>query len=146
MATMTQIPSAAPTAKEISEPTQAIHRPQRPGMRPEGIGRFGSLIASTWRSNQSLMAWLLPQTSGPASRPPAMIAIQWPAAGWPEETTPHMKAQMGGNQVIGFSSSSTSRGAGRRMSLGEAVGAIEGAEVAGCVIPWRVWLTPLSVN
>lgn len=70
-----------------------------------------------------------------------MIATQWPEAGWPEETIPHMKAQIGGNQVIGFKSSSTSRGAGRRT-----VSAIEGAEEAGCVIPGRVWLTPLSVN
>ena len=34
----------------------ATYKPQRPGIRPEGIGRCGSLIASTWRSNQSLIA------------------------------------------------------------------------------------------
>ena len=35
-----------------------MYRPQWPGMRPEGIGRCGSLMASTWRSNQSFDAWL----------------------------------------------------------------------------------------
>ena len=48
-------------------------RPQRPGMRPEGMGRVGSLMASTWRSNQSLAAWLLAQTIGPDSAMPAAI-------------------------------------------------------------------------
>jgi hypothetical protein len=30
----------------------------------------------------------------------------------PDDTTPHMNAQIGGNQVIGFSNSRMSRGAG----------------------------------
>ena len=49
----------------------AIRRPHWPGMRPDGMTRFGSLIASTWRSNQSLTAWLVPQISGPARSMPA---------------------------------------------------------------------------
>jgi hypothetical protein len=83
-------------------------------MRPEGIGRRGSLIASTWRSNQSLMAWLLPQTNGPASTMPATRKPQRSDNGTPEDTTPHMNAHIGGNQVTGFNSSRTSRGRGTR--------------------------------
>ena len=56
--------------------TTAMIRPQLPGMRPDGMGRFGSLMASTWRSNQSLTAWLVPHTSGPASRMPASTSAQ----------------------------------------------------------------------
>ncbi len=42
---------------------------------------------------------------------PATITGQRPPSGTPEETTPQPKAHIGGNQVIGLSSSST---AGRR--------------------------------
>ncbi len=60
------------------------------------------------------MAWLLPHTSGPANSMPAMSSPQRSASGTPDETTPHMNAHIGGNQVTGFSSASTSRGAGTR--------------------------------
>ena len=81
-------------------------------MRPLGIGRCGSLIASTWRSNQSFTAWLVAQTSGPASSTPVATIAQRPSSGTPEETTPQPKAHIGGNQVIGLSSSATADGAG----------------------------------
>ncbi|MFM8680006.1 MAG: UbiA family prenyltransferase, partial [Alphaproteobacteria bacterium] len=45
----------------------AINEPHR----PIPSGRWGSLIASTCRSNQSLTAWLVAQTRGPASRTPS---------------------------------------------------------------------------
>ena len=35
----------------------------------------------------------------------------------PDETTPQPKAHIGGNQVIGFSSSSTADGAGRAIAV-----------------------------
>ena len=83
------------------------------------MGRFGSLIASTCRSNQSLAAWLVAQIMGPARTIPASATGQVVASGAPDDTTPHMKAQMGANQVIGLSSSAmtghagTDEGAGR---------------------------------
>ena len=91
---------------------RAMPNPQRPGMRPDGIGRLGSLIASTSRSYQSLAAWLVAQTKGPARTIPTKATSQCPASPTPEETTPQPKAHMGGNQVMGFSSSSTAAGAG----------------------------------
>ena len=42
--------------RDITVQITATIRPQRPGIRPLGIGRLGSLIASTCRSNQSLTA------------------------------------------------------------------------------------------
>ena len=90
----------------------AMYRPQRPGMRPDGMGRCGSLMASTWRSNQSFTAWLVAHTSGPASSTPSTISGQRPASGTPEATTPQAKAHIGGNQVIGLSNSATADGAG----------------------------------
>ena len=94
----------------------ATYSPQRPGMRPEGMGRWGSLMASTWRSNQSLTAWLVAQTAGPASSTPASTRPRRPSSDCPEATTPHPKAHIGGNQVIGFSSSATAEGAGKAMA------------------------------
>src|SRR5664279_2501035 len=85
-------------------------------MRPDGIGRCGSLMASTWRSNQSFTAWLLAQTMGPARAMPTTMIHQRPSAETPEATTPQAKAHIGGNQVIGFSSSATADSAGRAMS------------------------------
>src|SRR3954447_23384552 len=81
-------------------------------MRPEGIGRFGSLMASTWRSYQSLTAWRVAQTRGTASTTPAAIIVHCPCGDWPEETTPQAKAHIGANQVIGFRSSTSALGAG----------------------------------
>ena len=65
------------------------------------MGRFGSLMASTWRSNQSLIAWLVPQTIGPARTTPAESAANVQDKPNPDETTPHPKAHIGANQVIG---------------------------------------------
>ena len=39
----------------------------------------------------------------------------------PDDTTPHMNAQIGGNQVTGFSSSRTSRGAGNGVAMAVAL-------------------------
>src|SRR5579875_2139179 len=89
-------------------------------MRPEGIGRSGSLIASTWRSNQSFTAWLVPQTSGPESRMPPATSAQRPPTGALADTTPQPNAHIGANQVTGLSSSST---AGIRLAGGAATGA-----------------------
>jgi hypothetical protein len=71
------------------------------------------LIASTCRSNQSFTAWLVPQTSGPASSTPISICGQRSATGTPADTIPQPKAHIGANQVIGFSSSRTALGSGR---------------------------------
>src|SRR4051812_36159158 len=82
-------------------------------MRPDGIGRSGSLMASTCRSYQSFTAWLVPHTIGPASNTPATISGQrWPGE-MPDETIPQPNAHIGGNQVIGFKSSRTTSGDGR---------------------------------
>ena len=83
-----------------------------PGTRPEGIGRFGSLIASTWRSNQSFTAWLVAQTKGPASITPARTKVHLESGETPEETMPQAKAHIGANHVIGFNSSRTAAGLG----------------------------------
>ena len=91
----------------------AIYKPQRPGMRPDGIGRSGSLMASTCRSNQSLTAWLVRTTIGPAQQARRQRSTATAVlAGAPEETMPQPNAHIGGNQVIGFSSSSTTPGVG----------------------------------
>jgi hypothetical protein len=66
----------------------ATQSPQRPGTRPEGIGRFGSLIASTCRSHQSLAAWLIPQTTGPARSTPSATSHQASPGQTPAETMP----------------------------------------------------------
>jgi hypothetical protein len=69
-------------------------------------------MASTWRSNQSLTAWLVAHTSGPASATPAVINSHLPSGATPEATTPQENAHIGGNHVIGFRSSATAPGAG----------------------------------
>jgi hypothetical protein len=69
-------------------------------------------MASTWRSYQSLHAWLVPQTSGPASSTAPTIDGQFWTIGTPEEITPQASAHMGANQVTGFSSWSTAAGVG----------------------------------
>jgi hypothetical protein len=74
-------------------------------MRPDGIGLFGSLIASTCRSNQSFTAWLVPQTIGPASSNPATTSGQCARNAAPDETTPQKNAQIGANHVTGFNNS-----------------------------------------
>jgi hypothetical protein len=91
----------------------AILKPHWPGMRPEGMGRLGSLMASTCRSNQSFTAWLLAHTKGPHSTKPAKISSAWSEKLWPEATTPQAKAHMGGNHVMGLSSSATVAKEGR---------------------------------
>ena len=84
-------------------------------MRPDGIGRCGSLIASTCRSNQSFTAWLVAQTMGPASRMPIAISCHWPVGETPDAIAPQAKAHIGGNHVIGLSSSATAEREGRAM-------------------------------
>jgi hypothetical protein len=71
-------------------------------------------MASTWRSYQSLTAWLAPHTAGPAKTMPATTQGQRLNSGAPDDTDPHIKAHMGANQVMGFSPSSTTDSAGAR--------------------------------
>ena len=86
------------------------------------MGRCGSFTASTWRSNQSFTAWLMPHTIGPASSRPASASPQRSPSGAPEDATPQPKAQTGGNQVTGLSSSSTAAGAGTDEGSRQAAG------------------------
>ena len=51
---------------------------------------------------------------------PAAISGQRRASGTPDETTPQAKAHIGGNQVIGFSNSTTADGAGYDKALDDA--------------------------
>ena len=74
-------------------------------------------MASTWRSNQSFTAWLDAQTIGPASTMPTAMIGQRPSAGTPEAMTPHPNAHIGGNQVIGLSSSVKAENVGRAMPM-----------------------------
>ena len=107
-----------PRARPASDSRPAdgdAEAPLRPGTRPEGITRFGSLMASTWRSYQSLTAWLVAPTSGPARMPAVTRAIDPPTAR--RKTKPQPKAHIGGNQVIGFRSSTTADGAGRASAV-----------------------------
>jgi len=101
------------------------------------MGRFGSLMASTWRSSQSFTAWLVPHTSGPASSTPSTTSNQRPEKDWPEETTPQPYAHIGGNQVIGLRSSTAAGGAGR------ATGGVAGMEQA---MQRKLPLTQFYVN
>lgn len=70
---------------------------------------MGSLTASTCRSNQSLTAWLVAQTSGPARTTPSTISSQRPSGEAPDETAPQAKAHIGANQVMGLSNSKAAR-------------------------------------
>src|ERR1700744_5890640 len=82
-------------------------------MRPDGIGRSGSLMASTWRSNQSCPPGRFAPPGGPASSTPAITVGQRCPTLAPDEMMPQPKAHIGGNQVIGLSSSRTTSGEGR---------------------------------
>ena len=110
-----QGPSAQATSQRQQRPGERHVQAPAPGMRPLGMGRCGSLMASTWRSNQSFTAWLVAHTSGPASTTPPSSTCMRPSSGMPEATTPHPKAHMGGNQVIGLKSSAIAEGAGSGM-------------------------------
>ena len=118
MARNTHGPSAAPNSSDSTVPVMDIHQPQRPGRRPDGMGRFGSLMASTSRSYQSLTTWLVAHTKGPVRITPAMSRSQCSAMLTPEDTTPHVKAHMGGNHVMGCSTSSIAFGCGRADAAG----------------------------
>ena len=121
----------SPRARAAVATSERQHRPgrwrcrspSRPGMRPEGIGRFGSLIASTCAVEPVVdrLAGAADQRPG-QQRCPATISGQRPVAGSPEETTPQANAHIGANQVIGFSSS-------RQADSGRARGAC-GASIA----------------
>jgi hypothetical protein len=50
---------------------------------------------------------------------PATRNSQFSVKETPDETTPHIKAHIGGNQVIGFDSSTTSRKRGKREGVRE---------------------------
>ena len=91
----------------------AMYRPHRPGMRPDGIGRCGSLMASTCRSNQSFTAWLVAHTKGPAKAIPMAASNHFPSIATPEATRPQATAHIGGNQVIGLNNSVTAESCGR---------------------------------
>jgi len=49
-----QGPSCHPDHKRQRHMINAIHKPPATGCGPDGIGRSGSFIASTWRSHQSV--------------------------------------------------------------------------------------------
>jgi hypothetical protein len=53
------------------------------------------------------------QIIGPAKIAPANAKGHFSENGAPEETTPHMKAHIGANQVMGLNNSNTALGAGR---------------------------------
>ena len=74
-------------------------------------------MASTWRSNQSLAAWLVAQTNGPASATPSKARPHLPSIATPEATTPQANAHMGGNQVMGLKSSAMAASEGRDMEF-----------------------------
>lgn len=117
MATKPQVPRKYPAKAETAVQPTANPSPQRPGIRPDGMGRSGSLIPSTSRSNQSFTAWLLAQTRGPATRIPRRVTGHRESNGTPEEIAPHRNAHIGGNQVTGLKSSSTALGSGSRRRL-----------------------------
>ena len=109
--------------RRVQNPRPRIRRDQRrdrpdagdiktppAGNLPEGMGRSGSLMASTSRSYQSLTAWLVAQIRGPARAIPATTTVQCAGAKSPLETTPQPNAHMGANHVIGLSSSRTAAG------------------------------------
>jgi hypothetical protein len=54
----------------------------------------------------------MPQTSGPDSAIPASKSCQFGVSATTADTAPQPKAHMGGNQVTGFSSSSTAAALG----------------------------------
>jgi hypothetical protein len=114
VAASTHPPSVAASNKEIAAPIHGRPKPQRPAIRPDGMGRSGSLIASTKRSHQSLIIWLVPHTNGPVSNSPAAKKIQFWDRDAPDEITPQPKAHMGGNHVMGLDRATMSRSAGAR--------------------------------
>ncbi|GHC90329.1 hypothetical protein GCM10019060_14610 [Novosphingobium pokkalii] len=67
-----------------------------------------------------MTAWLVPQTSGPASAIPAIRNDQREETATPEDTTPQSIAHIGGNQVIGLSRVTTSSSAGKGAIAGKA--------------------------
>jgi hypothetical protein len=66
-------------------------------------------MASTCLSHQSLAAWLIPQTNGPATIIPNTSKSKFSTIATPDDTTPQAKAHIGGNHVIGLRSSRTTR-------------------------------------
>jgi hypothetical protein len=59
-----------------------------------------------------LTAWLVAHTKGPASSTPMITMPQRPVMAAPDATTPHPKAHIGGNHVMGFNNSAMAEGAG----------------------------------
>ena len=72
------------------------------------------------------MTWLVPHTTGPVSARPATRNSQLSAIEAPDATTPHRNAHIGGNQVTGLASSTTSFNAGTGVKgVGRAVSDME---------------------
>jgi hypothetical protein len=59
-----------------------------------------------------LTAWLVAHNKGPHKITPETMTGQRPRKEAPAETMPQQNAHIGGNQVMGFSSSSTTAGDG----------------------------------
>ena len=97
-----QVPRNQATIKLTKDITIAMDSPHFSGIRPEGIGLAGSFMASTWRSHQSLAAWLIPQTNGPERKIPTQTRGNLSIEIAPVETAPQRNAHIGGNHVIGF--------------------------------------------
>jgi hypothetical protein len=62
---------------------------------------------------------------------PAMTSIQCAIIGCPEDTTPQLKAHMGGNQVMGCVTSNITLGDGKRGAL---------ARMTVSVMSWGLWI------
>ena len=82
------MPSCQPRTNASNVIPNAILSPQLPGILPEGIGLLGSLIVSTCLSHQSFAAWLIPQTTGPATIIPSISKSKFSAIDAPDDITP----------------------------------------------------------
>mmetsp|Transcript_6394 Transcript_6394/g.14559 ORF Transcript_6394/g.14559 Transcript_6394/m.14559 type:complete len:220 (+) Transcript_6394:530-1189(+) len=78
----------------------------KPSICPLGMGRSGSLMASTSRSNQSFMVWVNPPMHGPASTKTNRARARFsPSSAWnafPDAMHPAMTPVHRLNHVIGF--------------------------------------------
>ena len=104
-----QTPSCQPKTIARTVIPNAIFNPQFSGILPDGMGLLGSFIVSTCLSHQSLAAWLIPQTTGPATIIPSISKSKFSITETPDDITPQAKAHIGGNHVIGLRSSRTTR-------------------------------------
>ena len=107
------IPRNQLTTPPISVIIIAIHKPHLPGILPDGIGRFGSLIRSTSLSYQSFTAWLIPQMIGPERMSPKTVIKRVFKDRLEVDTAPQRKAHIGGNHVTGLMSVRTANKEGK---------------------------------